>query len=172
MLLTLYLLFGGQAPGYAANSARDFNRGLEAGRDGDLDRAIYYWSRTILQDEDCYAAYVNRGTAYFLTGQVMNGVVDWHEATKYAPIFAYGVFAPRFIEQATGKRNVLNFARPLEIDPDLTASILMMGAGYVDLGRKRSAARLFRMSIELTKNPVLKNQLEHWATSLEEEAGF
>ena len=140
---------------------------LAAARAGDLDSAVELWTRALKKDPKSYTAYVNRGTARLLTGHVFKGVEDWHAAVRYMPVFAFGVYRTDFVEEADGNRAVLNFAKSLEIDPDHVPSIMMMAAAYLDLGKDRMVADLFRKSIDLTRNPLLKNMLFHWAKSLE-----
>ncbi len=65
---------------------------------------------------------------------------------------------------------MLNFALPLELDPDHIGSVLMMGSAYLDFGRDRVAVRLFKKSIGLTRNPMLKNHLQHWIKSIQESS--
>jgi len=140
---------------------------IAAARAGHLERAVELWTQTIKKNPKSYAAYVNRGTARLQTGHVLKGVEDWHAGAQYMPVFAFGVYRTDFIEEAEGNKAVLNFAKSLEIDPDVIPSIMMMGAAYLDLGKDRMAAALFRKSIDLTRNPMLKNMLLHWAKSIE-----
>jgi hypothetical protein len=42
----------------------------------------------------------------------------------------------------------------------------MMGVAYLDLGRDSIALELYRKSIDLTRNPMLKNHLHHWVKSI------
>lgn len=143
-----------------------FERGMEAARAGHLNRAIQLWTRVIRSDPRSYAAYVNRGSAYLQSGHVLKGVEDWSEARKYAPIFAYGLYLSDYIKEASRNRRMLNFAKPLELDPDYVPSVAMMGIAYLDLGRDRLAVKLYRKSIDLTRNPMLKNHLHHWVESI------
>jgi hypothetical protein len=43
----------------------------------------------------------------------------------------------------------------------------MTAVTYLDVGRADKAAELYRKSIDLTTNPLLKSYLDHWAASLE-----
>jgi hypothetical protein len=63
---------------------------------------------------------------------------------------------------------MLNYAASLELDPDHIPSVVMMGAMYLDLGLDKMAVDLYRKSKDLTKNPLLKNHLEHWVETLEQ----
>jgi tetratricopeptide (TPR) repeat protein len=147
-------------------AADTFQLGVKAARAGQLDRAIKLWTREIRMDPKSYAAYVNRGNAYLQSGHVLKGIEDWHEARKHAPIFAFGLYISDYIERASRNRRMLNYAKPLELDPDYVASIAMMGIAYLDLGRDRLAVKLYRKSIDLTRNPMLKNHLHHWVESI------
>jgi hypothetical protein len=42
----------------------------------------------------------------------------------------------------------------------------MMGITCLELGRPRLVVDLYRKSIDLTKNPMLKSQLQHWIKSI------
>lgn len=154
-----------------ASKTEDFDLGLKAARQGDFDRAVQFWSRTLQRRPKSYAAFVNRGSAYLLSGHVMKGIRDWKQAKRYSPVFAYAVYTGEFIDRAGGDRRLLNFAKPLELDPKYVASVLMMGAAYLDLGRTREASELYEISIELTRNPVLKNRFDHWKSSLDDTDG-
>jgi tetratricopeptide (TPR) repeat protein len=144
---------------------------MDAARSGQLGRAIELWTRALGADPKSYAAYANRGSAYLETGHVLKGIEDWHRARKYAPIFAYGLYTPDFVDRASRNRRMLNYARPLEIDPDHIPSVAMMGIAYLDLGRDSIAVELYRKSIELTRNPLLKNHLHHWVESIRSSSG-
>ena len=142
-------------------------RGIVAARSGQMDKAVELWTRLIKKQPRSYAAYVNRGTAFMMTGHVRRGIEDWHLARKYSPVFAYGYFSPDFINEAPGNQRMLTYTKSLELDPDHFASVALVGATYQDLGQPRIAADLFRKSIDLTKNPMLKNQLHYWIKSIE-----
>ncbi len=163
--LSLTLLITAAANQAAADEA--FARGLKEARAGRIQNAIARWSETIRRNPDSYAAYVNRGVAYMGTGYVLNAVSDWHEARRLSPVFALGVYTPGFIDQLPGDTRILNFVKSLEIDPDHVGSVIMMGAAYLDVQRPEMAAELYRKAIDLTRNPMLKNTLDHWARSLE-----
>jgi tetratricopeptide (TPR) repeat protein len=149
-----------------ASSEEEFQRGMEAARSGELDRAIELWTSVLEKDPKSYAAHVNRGTAYLLSGYVLKGVDDWHKAWRYAPVFAYGYYSVDFIDQESGNTRMLTYAKPLELDPDHIASVTMMGITCLELGRPRLVVDLYRKSIDLTKNPMLKSQLQHWIKSI------
>jgi len=93
--------------------------------------------------------------------------MDWHQARKLSPLFAYGVYSRDYIAQASGDTAMLNYASPLELDPEHIPSVTMIGIAYLELGKKAKAAELFRKSIDLTKNPLLKTHLDHWAEAAE-----
>jgi tetratricopeptide (TPR) repeat protein len=167
ILLCALILFG-EARFSAALARSSFQEGLSAAGAGRLDRAIEFWSVSLRRNPKGYAARVNRGSAYLLTGHVLKGIEDWYRARKYSPIFAYGVYSPYFIDRVRRNGRVLNFALPLELDPDHLGSVLMMGSAYLDFGKDETAVRLFKKSIELTRNPMLKNHLQHWIKTIQE----
>ncbi len=148
-------------------AAGEFEQGLKAARAGDLERAIGSWTQVIKKNPKSYAAHVNRGSAYLRSGYVLRGIVDWHKARELSPVFAYSVYAGELLVQASGNAAMLNYAAALELEPDYIASVIMMGAVYMDLGQTRAAAELFRKSVDLTKNPLLKGHLDYWANELE-----
>ncbi|MDQ7785402.1 MAG: tetratricopeptide repeat protein [Desulfomonilaceae bacterium] len=150
--------------GHASN---DIERGLQAVRSGDVERAIQAWTTALRRNPKSYAAYVNRGSAHMQAGYVFKGITDWHKARDFSPTFAYGVYSGGYIRQASGNAAMLNYAASLELDPDHVASVVMMGVTYLDLGRRDMALDLFKKSKDLTKNPLLKNYLEHWGETLE-----
>jgi tetratricopeptide (TPR) repeat protein len=149
----------------------EVDKGIAEARSGRLDAAIKIWTKVIEKRPKCYAAHVNRGTAYIRTGYVLRGIMDWNRARSLSPMFAYGVYFGDFITEAPRNKDVLNFAASLELDPDHVPSVSMMGSTFMDLGRKDKAVQLFRNSVDLTKNPLLKNHLEYWAASIESSAG-
>lgn len=168
MLATCAVLAGAFTDLGRAQGRDSRAQAIAAAQAGNLNRAAELWTRELKRNPKSYAAYVNRGTARLLSGHVLLGVEDWNCAVQYMPVFAFGVYRTDFIEEAEGNRAVLNFAKSLEIDPDYIPSIAMMAAAYLDLGKDRMAADLFRKSIDLTRNPLLKNLLFHWAKSIEE----
>jgi hypothetical protein len=125
------------------------------------------WTVVIKREPKCYAAYVNRGSAYLRSGYVFRGIADWHRARDLSPVFAYSVYTGDVLLQASGNTAMLNYAAPLELEPEYVASIIMIGALYVDLGKTAMAAELFRKSMDLTKNPLLKSHLDYWANEIE-----
>lgn len=145
----------------------EVEKGIAEARSGRMDAAIRIWAKVIEKRPKCYAAHVNRGAAYMRTGHVLRGVMDWNRARSLSPLYAYGVYFSDFITEAPKNKDVLNFAASLELDPDHVASVLMMGATFLDVGRNDKAVQLFRNSVDLTKNPLLKNDFEYWATSIE-----
>jgi len=146
----------------------EVDRGLQALRKGRVDAAIDMWTRAIKKNPKSYAAHVNRGSAYLLAGHVLRGIRDWHEAENLAPAFAYAVYEGDFIPEVNHNAEMLNFAAPLEIDPDHIASVLMMGAAYLEFGLTEEAAELYKKSVNLTSNPLLKSQLDHWLGTLDQ----
>jgi len=165
----LTILFGAPAvfsPTYSV-AASDFEMGLEAAKVGHLDQAVELWTRFIERNPKSYSAYVNRGNAYIKSGYVFKGIMDWHQARKLSPLFAFGVYSQDYIAQASGDTDMLNYASPLELDPEHIPSVAMIGIAYLELGRKAKAAELYRKSIDLTKNPLLKTHLDHWAETIE-----
>ncbi len=96
----------------------------------------------------------------------MNAIRDWHTARRFSPVFAFAFAGGDFIEQASGDRRMLNYAKPLELDPDHLTSVVMTGVLYLDLGREDMTVELYEKSIDLTKNPGLKNLFQHWIESI------
>lgn len=152
-------------PAFAAPA--ELLQGIEAARNGRLDVATELWSRTIRKDPKCYAAWVNRGSAYIRRGYVYRAIMDWHKAIQLSPIFAYGVHTGDFIRHASAGKPILNYAVAIELDPEHFPSVAMTGATLQDLGLTKMAVELFRKSVDLTKNPLLKSHLDYWANSLE-----
>lgn len=148
-------------------AGRDLDRGLRALRGGRVEAAISLWTKAIQKNPKSYAAHVNRGSAYLLSGYVLRGIRDWYEAESLCPLFAYAVFDGEFIPEASHNAAMLNYAASLELDPDHVASVLMMGVAYLDFGLPERAAELYRKSIDLTKNPLLKSQFDHWLGTVE-----
>lgn len=151
-------------------SADEFELAFQALQEGRVNEAIESWSRVIERHPQSYAAHVNRGSAYMRAGHILKGVTDWHKARDLAPFFAYATYTGDFTRQALGNTAVLNYAVSLELEPDHVASVVMTGAVYLDLGRTKEAVELFRKSIDLTKNPLLKSHFDHWAKTLEARA--
>ena len=149
----------------------EVEKGIAEARSGRLDAAIKIWTNVIRKRPKCYAAHVDRGAAYMRSGYILRGVMDWNRARSLSPMYAYGMYFSEFITEAPKNKDVLNFAASLELEPDHVASVFMMGATFLDLGRKDKAAQLFRNSVDLTKNPLLKNHLEYWAASIESSSG-
>lgn len=145
-----------------------FDQGLKAARTGQLDRAIKLWTKTLKKKPKCYAAYINRGTALMQSGHIMKGINDWHKAKKVEPVFAYGLCPADYIPEASSHRKLLGFAKSTELDPNYVPSVMMTGIAYSELGHKKLAANLFRMCVDLTKNPMMKSRFDHWKTALEE----
>jgi tetratricopeptide (TPR) repeat protein len=154
-------------PAAQARSRSDFRLGLKAARAGQLDAAVKLWSKTIKRNPRLYAAYVNRGTAYMQLGAVVDGIKDWHKALKIAPVFAYGLCPGDFIPNDTRRGPLVGYVKSTELDPDYIPSVMMIGIAYSELGYAKIAADLYRRSVDLTKNPMMKNLFDHWKSELE-----
>jgi len=148
-------------------AASDMNDGVRAVLAGQWERAIEFWTKTIEKDPKSYVAHVNRGSAYMRSGHVLKAISDWHKARELSPAFAYAVFTGDFIIQNTSDSPLLNYAVSLELEPDHIPSVIMAGSTYQDLGQTEKAAALYRKSIDLTKNPLLKSFFDHWTTTME-----
>lgn len=167
VLLWLLLVTGGLLWANTAHSVGSRDSGPTRVDKPNIERAIESWTRVIRRNPRSYEAYVNRGSAQFLRGYVLGGIVDWHYANELAPVFAYAFYTGDFITQAAGRGRLLHYALSTELDPDRIASVVMAGAMYLDLGQKEKAAELFRKSADLTKNPLLKSELEYWVHLIE-----
>jgi tetratricopeptide (TPR) repeat protein len=167
MILSVTVALGGFCVPTDVPAAGEFEQGLKAARGGDLARAIQMWTAVIKRNPKSYAAHVNRGSACLRSGYVFQGIADWHKARDLSPVFAYSVYTGDLLVQASGNTAMLNYAAPLELEPEYVASIIMIGALYMDLGRTAMAAELFRKSMDLTKNPLLKTHLNYWANEIE-----
>ena len=151
-----------------ARPTNAFEQGLKAARSGQLDRAIKFWSKTIRKRPRCYAAYINRGTAHMQNGQIIKCINDWYRAKKVEPLFAFGVCPADYIPEPSSRPRLLGYAKSTELDPNHITSVVMTGIAYAELGYKKLAAELFRKCVDLTKNPMMKNNFDHWKTILEE----
>lgn len=149
--------------GFAEN---DFDYGVAAAYSGDLEPAVQHWSKMIRKNPKSYAAHVNRGHAYIRSGRVLAAILDWHKANELAPAYAYAAFTGDFIP-ASSENRLINFAAPLELDPNYLTSVLMTAVTYLDVGRPDKALEIYRKSLELTANPFLKGYLDYWASSVE-----
>ena len=94
-----------------AHGSATFRKALQAAQSGKLDRAVELWTIAIRRNPRNYAARVNRGSAYLLSGKVLQGLRDWHKANECAPLFAYGVYSPGFIQEVNRNALLLNYAR-------------------------------------------------------------
>jgi tetratricopeptide (TPR) repeat protein len=155
------------APSLGLGVSHIFDKGLAAARKGDLPKAILLWSRVIELRPDSYAARINRGFALIKSGHVIKGVNDWSESIDLAPSFAFQTHCSDYALGFKGNGPV-KFVRPIELDPEHVASVIMAGALCLDLGRRDQAKDLFEKSIDLTRNPLLKNRFDHWAKSLDQ----
>ncbi len=151
-------------------SADSFVDGIRDAKAGKLDRAVEAWTRVIRRNPRSYEAYMNRGSANMCSGYVFRGIIDWSIARELSPLFAYAVFTGDFIRQTSRKSPFLNYAVSVELDPDYIGSVLMMGVTYLDLGLTVMTADLYTKSADLTRNPLLKSQLDYWAKSLGPES--
>ncbi len=157
-------------PCTAGRASELFQEALYQANEGRLDHAIDLWSKFLRRHPKSYAAYANRGAAYFWVGHVYKGVMDWHKAKELSPLFAYALYNGRFLPEVPRNSTMLNYAMSLELEPDYFPSVYMTGSLFLDLGRTDRAIAIFRKSVDLTKNPLLKNHFEHWIESLESKS--
>jgi tetratricopeptide (TPR) repeat protein len=152
-------------------ASSELNEGAQAILAGEWDRAIAFWSKVIRKNPKSYVAHVNRGSAYMRSGHVLKAVSDWHKARELSPDFAYAVYTGDFIIQNSTDNRIFNYAVSLELEPDHVPSVIMAGSTYLDLGQTEKAAALYRQSIDLTKNPLLKSIFDHWITTMQSSSG-
>ncbi len=166
LFLVLMVVIAGPAP-VPCYADQEFDQGLGAAYAGDLDAAIQLWTVAIRRSPRCYEAYVNRGAASFRKGNMIQGVRDWHKARTLSPTFAYAVDTGDFINVSQPTPRSLGFVKALELDPEFAGAVTMSGATFLDLGQKRLAAELFGKAVELTKNPMLKNDFDYWGRQID-----
>ncbi|MBI5570194.1 MAG: tetratricopeptide repeat protein [Desulfomonile tiedjei] len=143
-----------------------YQQALAESRAGRPDTALVLWNRVIQRNPKSYGAHVNRGMVYMGSGLVYHAIMDWHRARELSPLFAYGVAIEGFLDEESGNTALLNYAKTIELDPDYAASVMMTGSLYLDLGQNAKAVTLFRKSVELTRNPLLKSYFEYWIESV------
>ncbi len=146
--------------------ADDFDRGFEAALQGQMDQAVKYWTDHLRRNPKSYETLVNRGSAYFASGHVLKAVSDWGQARQYAPAFAYAFCPAAFVKRSNADRQSPSFVTALELDPDYIGSVMMVGSLYQDIGKTQLAVELYTACKDLTKNPLLKAQFEHWINTL------
>lgn len=151
----------------SAHPSDHFLMAVKAADAGELERAAVLFGKAIKRNPLSYSAHVNRGSVLLRSGYVLSGISDWHRARDLAPMFAYAVYTGDLIRSSLAKGSFLEFALSTELDPDHVASVMMMGVAYMDLGHQEKALELFKKSSDLTRNPLLKNNWEYWAKSLE-----
>jgi tetratricopeptide (TPR) repeat protein len=147
-------------------SADHFDRGFDAAMRGQMDEAVNFWTDHLRRNPKSYETLVNRGYAYFIGGHTLKAVSDWRQARQFAPAFAYAFCPAAFMKRPNAETPMVGFAVALELDPDYVASVIMTGSLYQDIGRTQLAIELYEMSKDLTKNPLLKAQFEHWIDAL------
>jgi len=100
------------------------------------------------------------------SGLVYHAILDWHRARELSPLLAYAVAIEDFLAEEAGNTALLNYTKIIELDPDYVASVVMTGSLYLDLGQNSRAVNLFRKSVDLTRNPLLKTHFEYWIESV------
>jgi tetratricopeptide (TPR) repeat protein len=165
--ILLFAMIGLTVPVTPGIASELFQEALYHANEGRLDHAIDLWTRFIQRHPNSYAAYANRGAAHLWTGHVYKGILDWHTAKELSPLFAYALYSGRFLPEVTQNSAMLNYAMSLELEPDYFPSVLMTGSLFLDVGKRDKAIAMFRKSVDLTKNPLLKGHFEHWVESLE-----
>jgi tetratricopeptide (TPR) repeat protein len=167
IILTVIVAASGPLLSGQSSAASDMDEGVQAVVAGQWDRAVRFWTKAIEKNPKSYVAHVNRGSAYMRSGHVLKAISDWHKARELAPVFAYAVYTEDFIIQNSSDNSILNYVVPLELEPDHIPSVIMAGSTYQDLGKTEKAATLYRQSIDLTKNPLLKAFFDHWVNTIE-----
>ncbi len=123
--------------------------------DGTPEQAIIHCTRALeagdLPEGDMVTAYVNRGVAYKLTGQLEAAIEDYTAALKLSPESGdiYTTRANAFLEMAQLDAAINDANKALAFSPEYAAAYFVRGRIFEALGQKTFARDDFVRAYEL-----------------------
>jgi len=123
--------------------------------DGTPEQAIIHCTRALeagdLPEGDMVTAYVNRGVAYKLTGQLEAAIEDYTEALELSPESGdiYTTRANAFLEMAQLDAAINDANKALAFNPEYAAAYFVRGRIFEALGQKNFARDDFVRAYEL-----------------------
>jgi tetratricopeptide (TPR) repeat protein len=124
---------------------KEYDEAKENINKGNIKEAIKLLDKVIKKDPKFIAAYLDRGTARYQTGDIEGTLNDYNKALEINPRSADAFCNRGIVLSIIGKKReaVEDYKSALKYNPDLVIAYDKLSAYYVEAGHKDSAVALY-----------------------------
>jgi tetratricopeptide (TPR) repeat protein len=148
-------LFAQIVPDIPAGTAEDYyNRGNKYREQGNLDQAIYDYTKAIKVYSKHAKAYYNRANSYVKQGKLSQAVDDYNKALEINPQYteAYYNLGNTYEKQGNLSKAIESYTKALETNPKYSAAYCNRGNVYQAQGNFQQAIDDYNKAIEINPN--------------------
>lgn len=148
-------LFAEIVPDIPAGTAEDYyNRGNQYKDQGNLEQAIYDYSKAIKVNSKHAKAYYNRANSYVKQGKLSQAIEDYQKAVEINPQYteAYYNMGNTYEKQGNLPQAIASYSRALETNPKYSAAYCNRGNVYQAQGNLQQALDDYNKAIEINPN--------------------
>jgi tetratricopeptide (TPR) repeat protein len=127
------------------------NRGLAAGKAGQLEAAIKELRKAVEEDPNVVSTRVNLGTALTLAGQPEAAMEQYRAAIRLKPNFAQAYYNLAVVlgQQGDGQAAIKEFRKATELDPQYFNARLGLAEQLLREGDYRGAAEQYALAVKI-----------------------
>jgi tetratricopeptide (TPR) repeat protein len=155
LLLFTPSIFAEIVPDIPAGTAEDYyNRGNKYKDQGNLDQAIYDYTKAIKVYSQHAKAYYNRGNSYVKQGKLSQALDDYNKAVEINPQYteAYYNLGNTYEKQGNLPQAITSYSKTLETNPKYSAAYCNRGNVYQAQGNFQQALDDYQKAIEINPN--------------------
>ena len=163
ILFTLLMVFLFFTPSIFAEMVQDipagtaedyYNRGNKYREQGNLDQAIYDYTKAIKANSKYSKAYYNRANSYVKQGKLAEAIEDYTKAVEINPLYteAYYNMGNTYEKQGDLAQAVASYTKALETNPRYSAAYCNRGNVYQAQGNFQQALDDYNKAVELNPN--------------------
>jgi len=148
-------LFAQIVPDIPAGTAEDYyNRGNKYREQGNLDQAIYDYTKAIKVYSKHAKAYYNRANSYVKQGKLSQAIDDYNKAIDINPQYteAYYNLGNTYEKQGNLSKAIESYTKALETNPKYSAAYCNRGNVYQAQGNFQQAIDDYNKAIEINPN--------------------
>lgn len=138
-----------------AGTAEDYyNRGNKYREQGNLDQAIYDYTKALKVNSKHEKAYYNRANSYVKQGKLSEAIADYLKATEINPQYteAYYNLGNTYEKQEDLAQAIKSYTKALETNPKYSAAYCNRGNAYQAQGNFQQAIDDYNKAIEINPN--------------------
>ncbi len=163
ILFTLFMIFLFFTPSIFAEIVQDipagtaedyYNRGNKYREQGNLDQAIYDYTKAIKVNSKHAKAYYNRANSYVKQGKLSDAVADYIKAAEINPQYteAYYNLGNTYEKQGDLSQAISSYTKALETNPKYSAAYCNRGNVYQAQGNFQQAIDDYNKAIDINPN--------------------